>query len=316
MSAPMTLEPEDREISICLLDQIRRSGAESAVDMCRSSSISSDEVNARTRRSLKRLSRDLYEIACDLGGFGPYAERAIASHTGDGVVSRLTALDDAVRTLLSQLRSIRAEYVSAQLKSLGVNEQSGGLKLHIGCGSHHFKSWINIDHYPAPLSMTALWDLPFGDGTVTRVFVSRVPESLFFPIEIRRFLFEVRRVLTYGGILQIAQVDRRFRSSSVPTTRESVYRNWAYSLEHRTRLDYLLDRTGVDADRTAARTNGLACNMDVLMHMLVEERFTDIQGTESPEFECEEANSVYGPRIDGSHCSRPSSCIEAHKPQH
>jgi hypothetical protein len=214
-----------------------------------------DEIALRTRRSLKRLSRSIYEMTGELFAFGPFAE----------LETRLVALDKSVSALLEELRSMRAEYLKAQLQRLGVSSQSRDLNLHIGCGSQPVEGWINIDNYPAPLSMSALWDLPFADGSAARVFVSRIPASLFYPVEIRRFLSELWRVLSPAGMLQIA-VDHGTRRINNHMTREMAYSDWAYGLKHRTRLDYLLDGTAK-----------ASCDIDALMHMLVEERFANIE---------------------------------------
>lgn len=136
-----------------------------------------DQIAIRTRRSLKRQSRNIYEITADLRGFGPFAELETAGGAGAGVIGQLDALDRAVSTLSDELRSMRADYLKAQLELLGVSSQSRDLSLHIGCGSRHLQGWINIDNYPAPLSMSALWNLPFADRSTVRVLVSRIPES-------------------------------------------------------------------------------------------------------------------------------------------
>jgi hypothetical protein len=226
-----------------------------------------EEIAARTRKYLKRLSRNIFEAACDLQGFGPYAEHEIAARTGTGVESRLRAMDEALSALLDQLRDLRSEYLRSQLDALGIDDESRDLKLHIACGSRRLEGWINIDCYPAPLSMCALWNLPFTDGAVIQVLVSRAPESLFYPVEIRSFLSEVGRVLASGGLLEIAMPDSAARRNPGPATREQVYTKWARGLESRTRLDHLLDGS-------SGKPIG---SVDALMHMLVEEGFADIR---------------------------------------
>ena len=277
-----------------------------------------DDVTARTRQSLKRLSRAIYEAVSELRGLGPYADREIAARTGSGVVTRLMALEESAHALLEQLRTVRADYLRAQVELLGVRGESRDLKLHIACGSRHVQGWINIDHYPAPLAMSALWDLPFADGSVTRVFVSRLPESLFFPIEIRRFLFEVRRVLESGGMVQIAVANPGVRAINGRATRELVYKEWALGLVHRTHLDYLLDASGADSDRAAARqTHRSVCSVDALMHMLVDERFTDIKSTECAEIERDDLRADPCFAVAGAVARSPgTSYIEACKPRH
>jgi hypothetical protein len=307
-----------RPISFDLVDRRDGSPPCSALGTCKPAPRQGDEVVAHTKRGLKRLARDIYEAACDLCALGPYAEDKIVTRTGFGVVNGLAELDEEIRTLIDQLHSARAGYLSAQLESLGVNAQSRGLKLHIGCGARHLKGWINIDNYPAPLSMSALWDLPFGDASVARIFVARIPECLFFPVEIRRFLFEMRRVLTLGGLLQVAMLNRKVDPRSTPANLELAYKKWARSLEHRTRIDYLLETAGADLSRVAdKRANRATCSSDALIHMLLEERFTSVTSVDWPEPESDD--SIEGrevefpaPRMAREGCF----CIEARKPLH
>ena len=174
--------------------------------------------------------------ACELSAFGPYAEDQITEKTGLGVQDRLTATLEALYELLWQLRATRAGYLSAQLATVNVNVNSRDLCIHIGCGSRPLRGWINIDTYPVQLAMSALWELPQPDTSVQYTFISRLPALLFFPVEIRRFLSEVRRVLTPGGILRIAAVESGTAGSSTRASREAEYRTWALGLADRTRI--------------------------------------------------------------------------------
>jgi hypothetical protein len=310
--APKTI---GQPVSFGDIDRRESSPTSSALGTYEPAPRQGNEVAAQTRRDLKRLGRHFYEAACDLCAIGPYAEDEIATRTGIGVMNRLAELDEAISRLIDQLHSVRAGYLGAQLESLGVNAQSRGLKLHIGCGSHHLKGWINIDNYPAPLSMSALWDLPFRDASVARIFVARIPECLFFPVEIRRFLFEMRRVLTAGGLLQVAMMNRKADRLSTPASLELAYSKWARDLEHRTRLDYLLEISGENLARIAGRRSKVPCSPDALIHMLVEERFTSITSAHWPEPESDSS-------IDGGEADCPTRrtaredcfCIEARKP--
>jgi hypothetical protein len=268
---------------------------------------------------LKHLSRDLYEVACELCGLGPYADSQITAQTGLGVESRLTELQDAVSSLLHQLHAARAGYLNAQLTSLGVTDQSRELRLHVGCGSRQLRGWINIDTYPAPLAMNALWNLPFGDASAKQVFVSRMPELLFYPVEVRRFLSELHRVLVSGGILQIAMTERESRAAHHNSSLEAAYRRWADGLEQRTRIDYLLTLSGVGSGRTGdRRARKSACTISALMYLLRQERFDDILQLESLKTESIETSTDCDPPITqgglaGTHCA---SYIEARKPVH
>jgi hypothetical protein len=233
-------------------------------------------------------------------------------------LSQLAALNAAARALLDELRSIRAEHLHKQLSSLGVTEQSRGLQLHIGCGSHLLSGWLNIDKYPAPLSMSALWSLPLGDATVSRIFVRRMPECLFFPVEIREFLFDMRRVLVRGGVFHVAARGPSVGLMNTAASLELSYKEWARSVEHRTRLDYLLATAATDFRHSASgRVNMERFTVDALIHMLAEERFTgirfiDYSGLQLPDFPKSEIAT-----LSRAHkFSESYVFIEAIKPRH
>jgi len=198
--------------------QAERTGASQVVDYLRRAGVliaaggpgalmTDQEASVRSRQHLRLLARSLYETACDLQGLGPEAEAALIEATGVGVERRLLALLAAVDGLRHELAALRAPYLAKQLQKLGVAADARELKLHIGCGEGRLEGWVNIDVHPAPLAMNVLWGLPFGAGSARCVFVSHLLEHLFFPIDVRAFLGELRRVLAPGGIVRIVVPD-------------------------------------------------------------------------------------------------------------
>ena len=237
---------------------------------------------ARLYRSLKRLADDIYETASDLTGFGPYAEHKITALTGQSIESRIDIMREVLHELVGQLRKLRSEYLRDQLGMLGIDDRMRNLKLHIGCGRLQPDGWINIDLYPAPLSMAAGWVLPFGDGSVRHIVVSRLPEMLFYPVEFREFLGEVYRVLEPNGLLQILVDNRIGYQRTEPKSLELAYRHWTEETGHRTRLDYFLTNFG---PRGAAPTSTPAhrrCDVSAWIHLLVDERFTGVTYSDAP----------------------------------
>jgi hypothetical protein len=232
------------------------------------------------KKTLKRLSGDLYEIVCELHGLGPYAEQEISAQSGRGVESRLHEMHEDAQALIKQLQALHARYLTAQLDSLGVTAQSESLKLHIGCGALRLQGWINMDSYPAPLSAAAFWELPFRDASVAHALISRVPESLLFPVEIREFVAEIRRVLVPDCVLQVCVPGSPSRVHQRAASIADAYQKWARQIECRTRLDYLLSSFGDEASRASARRfSSPQIDVSALLHILHEEYFTDIRHT-------------------------------------
>jgi aspartate beta-hydroxylase len=158
-----------------------------------------------TDRTLAALARAVYELAADLGAFGPEAERALADEGGrEAALGRLLA---DVLALRKRLLAARPAWLDAQRARLGLAADARGLKLHVGCGAHVLPGWINLDLDPAPLAWNVLWGLPFVDGAATHVYVSHLLEHLYFPHEVAPFLREVHRVLAPGGRLRLVVPD-------------------------------------------------------------------------------------------------------------
>lgn len=164
-------------------------------------------AHARSREHLAALTQAVYELGCDVAGFGPHAEEALQQRGGLGLEPRLQALRGAVTSLRNELAALRVPYLSSQLQALGVDAHSRELNLHIGCGPCLLPGWINIDVHPAPLATNVLWGLPFADGSVRHVFLSHLLEHLFYPNDVNPFLAEILRVLAPGGVVRIVVPD-------------------------------------------------------------------------------------------------------------
>ena len=186
---------------------LQGSGALVAAGSAGADPMAVETAHARSRDLLPALSQDLYQLACDVLGFGPYAEAALRERTGLGLHHRLETIHHAVGALHSELQTLRAPYLSQQLRALGVGPQMRELQLHIGCGPCHLPGWVNLDIHPAPLATNVQWGLPFADGSVRRVFLSHLLEHLFYPNDVAPFLAELARVLAPGGVVRIVVPD-------------------------------------------------------------------------------------------------------------
>lgn len=86
---------------------------------------------------------------------------------------------------------------------------AGRRLLNLGCGGRRHPDWTNADLVPAGPDVLAVdlrGRLPFDGGQFDAVYASHVLEHLT-PLEARRFLGEVRRVLCSGGVARIVVPD-------------------------------------------------------------------------------------------------------------
>jgi predicted SAM-dependent methyltransferase len=246
------LQPADRAPASQALDYLRRSGALVEADSAAAAPASDEELTGRTKNHLRLLARSLYDTACDLLSFGPFAESQMLKRTGAGVERRLMALLAAIDGLRSELNAMRQAYVAPQIAALGVDHAARDHKLHIGCGKNHLEGWINIDVYPAPLAMNVLWGLPFAEGSARYVFVSHMLEHLFFPRDVKPFLAQLRRVLAPGGVVRIAVPDVEQCIEAYVNNDRTFFGNrretWPWWPENPTRLEDFLAYAGAGAE--------------------------------------------------------------------
>ena len=75
------------------------------------------------------------------------------------------------------------------------------IDLNAGCGAHHPDGWVNADVSGecAPDIHCDLATLPFGGGTVGRIFASHVLEHIEYHVQLPAVLAELRRVLADDG---------------------------------------------------------------------------------------------------------------------
>jgi SAM-dependent methyltransferase len=210
-------QPVDVDAALASLPEGSRAFAAKAVAYLRQSGalrdgsdageVDIDTAHTRSREHLVALTQAVYELGCDVAGFGPHAEAALRQRDGVGLEPRLESLRAAVAALRGELATQRAPYLRAQLQALGVDEGARDLKLHIGCGPCVLPGWINLDVHPAPLATNVLWGLPFADGSVRLVFLSHLLEHMFYPNDVMPFLGEILRVLEPGGVVRIVVPD-------------------------------------------------------------------------------------------------------------
>jgi predicted SAM-dependent methyltransferase len=251
-TAIAALQPADRATGAQSIDYLKRGGTLVDADSAAAAAPAVEELTSRTKNHLRLLARSLYDTACDLLSFGPFAESQMQKRTGAGVERRLLALLAGIDGLRSELGVLRQAYVAPQIAALGVDPAAREHKLHIGCGKNHLDGWINIDVYPAPLAMNVLWGLPFADGSVRYIFVSHMLEHLFYPRDVKPFLAQLRRVLAPGGVVRIAVPDVEQCIEAYVNNDRAFFGNrretWPWWPENPTRLEDFLAYAGAGAE--------------------------------------------------------------------
>jgi SAM-dependent methyltransferase len=187
-----------------LLEQLEAAGA--LVDPT-DNTWNADTSYARSQQLLQQLPAQLYRIAADVQGLGPFAEQTLYAQDGSSVCARLFALGSAMDGLSKKLAGLRSEHVQRQAHALGLSADSDHLMLHLGCGPVRLDGFVNIDIFPAPLAMNVLWGLPFDDGQARIVYLSHLLEHLFYPTDVQSLLSECARVLAPGGLIRVVVPD-------------------------------------------------------------------------------------------------------------
>jgi len=272
-----------------------------------------EQAAERSQALLSSLAQAAYGLACDLKAYGPYAEEALTVSTGLGVESRLMGVLAGVESLRRELDGLRPRYLAEQLQKLGLNFESSSLSLHIGAGEFSLDGWINIDVFPAQLSLNVLWGLPFVRDSVRRIFLSHMFEHLFYPSEAKGFLQELFRVLEPGGVVRIIVPDTAKAIHAYVENDETYFRSRKSTLdwwpEGRTHLEDFLAYSGAGphpAHFFEAHKYGY--DFETLKRALTEVGFTAVieseyMASELPELRIDDYSLVAGARYGDAYYS-------------
>jgi predicted SAM-dependent methyltransferase len=257
-------------------------------------------------RYLSPIAESLDSLAGALGAIGPEVSQAIRDETGIGLDARLIGANAGLIAARQVLGSRMRGWVRNQLRRLNLAPK--GLSIHLGSGSAHLDGWVNIDLWPAQLSLDFRWGLPFEAGSADRVYLSHVLEHAYYPHETLQLVREIHRVLTPGGRVRIivpdieaciqAYVtnDRRFFEG-----RRERWPEWKIT----TRMESFLGFAGVGAHPGMF---GLAhkwgFDFETLAHLLSTVGFTNIersayQKSSDPALRLDHASAWAGANVDG-----------------
>ena len=198
--------------------------------------------------AMTALTESVYGLASDLRGLGPAGHEGLRDRAELTLRQRIESLLACVDSLRSDLAALRAPLVKRQLNALGVSPDSRNLRLHIGSGGFDLPGWINIDSWPAPLTINLDWGLPFAPASSRFVFLSHLLEHLFYGGQSQRLLEEIRRVLQPGGVVRIVVPDIGQCIDAYAANDREFFANrhghWSAPVDNPTRLEQFLAYAG------------------------------------------------------------------------
>jgi predicted SAM-dependent methyltransferase len=177
--------------------------------------VSIEQTAAEMRTPDQAATEQLLAARARLAGIAQLAEAIAGDASGMGthtlavvpeLAAQLTAVEDRLRAIADALVAARAAYAREQVERLGLVGRRD-LKLHLGAGPTRLDGWVNIDVFPAEVSMNMSWPLPFEDESVAFVYAGHAFEHLYYAGEALALLREVRRVLAPGGVFRIIVPD-------------------------------------------------------------------------------------------------------------
>ncbi len=252
------------------------------------------------------LADTIQRVGGGLSAMGPHAQQQLSAQGGDQITlqQRLTALVAGATALEAELAAMRPEFIASQLQSLGLADKTCGLKLHLGSGPNRLPGWVNIDAYPAELSLDLRWGLPFKSGSADYVFMSHVFEHLYYPEESSSVLQEIHRVLAPGGRVRLIVPDIELciqaycsNDRAFITDRQHTWTWWSPAA---TRLEDFLAYAGA-GPRASHFMEGhkFGYDFETLAHALNLAGFSKVQrcsymGSQDPVLQVDTASSVAG----------------------
>lgn len=293
------------------IEQLKRIGAlvPVAIDQTQSS-VDGPPVNAQ----LALVADAVQRIGGALAAMGPHAEQQLAPQSGQvSLQQRLTALVAGTTALEAELIALRPAFIASQLHDLGLSDAHRGLKLHLGSGPTRLPGWINIDAYPAELSLDLRWGLPFEANSADYVFMSHVFEHFYYPDESSGVLQEIHRVLAPGGRVRIVVPDIELCIQAYCRNDTAFMANrqhtWAWWPHAATRLEDFLSYAGA-GPRASHFLEGhkFGYDFETLAHALKQAGFSKVErssymASQDSVLQVDTASSVAAAQTDGQYYS-------------
>lgn len=268
-----------------------------------------EDPNALVESGLRPLSEIIYRLAGSFAALSPEAARELEQETGQGLRDRIEALMTGASALELEINRLAPAYVEHQLDELGIEQDSQHLKIHIGAGGNPLPDWVNIDSWPAELSLDVTWGLPFGDGAADYVFMSHMLEHLFYPDDALSVLREVERVLAPGGRIRVIVPDVEKCLKAYVEEDEKFFEGrkdtWSWWEDSQTRLEDFLAYAGAGPRPSSfLDSHKFGYDFETLAHLLREAGFesvtrSDYMAAPDPVLRVDDASLVAGAKFGG-----------------
>jgi hypothetical protein len=264
--------------------------------------------DASTESRLQNIVRLIDQVFDDVSVFEQYEETRGNGRAGDRATADLSKRMDlpGVRTALARvehelfelrdaLQDKRASFVEQQLSTLGIDETTSGLKIHIGSAGYLMESWLNIDAGGADLALNVNWGLPFQNGSTRFAYCSHLLEHLRYSDQAPVFVREVHRILENGGVVRFVVPDvgklltaYALRDKDFYASRQEFYPLVeGFLRDGLATLDYLLLFSGA-APQLLSYNHKFGYDSSTLRKLLIDAGFSSVtessfQGSKHPE---------------------------------
>jgi SAM-dependent methyltransferase len=261
-------------------------------------------------RFLSPIAASLDSLAGALSAIGPEVAQAIRRDTGVSIEARLAGASAGLIATQQAIGSRIPGWINAQLQRLKLPDR--GLSIHVGSGSATLDGWINIDVWPAQLSLDFRWGLPFPNESAERIYLSHVLEHAYYPDEALQLLREIHRVLRPRGRVRIIVPDIEACIAAYVTNDrcffEGRHERWPH-WKIRTRMESFLGFAGVGPfPGMFAEAHKWGYDFETMTRILTDAGFSEIvrstfQGSGDPAFRVDDASAWAGANVDGRYYS-------------
>jgi predicted SAM-dependent methyltransferase len=262
------------------------------------------------KRYLSPIAASLDGLAGALSGIGPEVAQAIRRDTGISIEARLLGASAGLISTQQAIGSRILDWVSTQIANL--NLPAKGLSINIGSGSAVLDGWVNVDAWPAQLSLDFRWGIPLPSQSAERVYMCHVLEHAYYPDEALQLLREVYRVLCPGGRVRIIVPDiEACIAAYVKDDRhffEGRLERWPH-WKITTRMESFLGFAGVGPfPGMFGDSHKWGYDFETMTRILTDAGFTEIvrstyQGSAHPALRVDHASAGAGSNVDGKYYS-------------